>query len=84
VVAKARTGIREFVEHEQEGLLADSDADMIEQLHRLVVDPELRDKIATRNRETASPVDWSDVVDMNVAAYHQAIALVAPAPAAAG
>jgi glycosyltransferase involved in cell wall biosynthesis len=76
VVAKARTGIREFIEHEQEGLLADSDADMIDQLHRLVVDAELRGKIATRNRETSSPVDWADVVDKNVAAYRQAIALV--------
>jgi glycosyltransferase involved in cell wall biosynthesis len=84
VVAKARTGIREFVEHEQEGLLADSDADMIEQLHRLVVDPELRDKIATRNRETASPVDWTDVVQMNVAAYREAVALVQPTPATTG
>jgi glycosyltransferase involved in cell wall biosynthesis len=81
VVAKSRTGIREFIEHEQEGLLADSDADMVDQLLRLVVDPELRNKIATRNRETSSPVDWAEVVQMNVNAYRQAIELVAPQPA---
>ena len=76
VVAKARTGIREFVEHEQEGLLADSDGDMVEQLLRLVVDSELRDKITTRNREHPSPVDWDDVVHLNVDAYRRALALV--------
>jgi glycosyltransferase involved in cell wall biosynthesis len=75
VVAKARTGIREFVEHEQEGLLADSDGDMVEQLLRLVVDSELRDKITTRNREHPSPVDWDDVVHLNVDAYRQALTL---------
>jgi len=61
--------------------LADSDADMVDQLLRLVVDPELRNKIATRNRETSSPVDWAEVVQMNVNAYRQAIELVAPQPA---
>lgn len=76
VVAKSRTGIREFVEHEQEGLLADTDADMADQILRLVVDAELREKITTFNREVSSPVDWSDVVHVNVAAYHQAIAEV--------
>ena len=76
VVAKSRTGIREFIEHEQEGLLADSDADMVDQLLRLVGDAELRGKIATRNRETPSPVDWTDVVQRNLAAYRQAMALV--------
>ena len=35
-MAKARTGIREFVGHGQEGLLAESDADMVAQLVRLV------------------------------------------------
>lgn len=76
VVAKSRNGIREFIEHEQEGLLADSDDDMVEQLMRLVTEPELRGKIATRNRETRSPVDWDDVVALNEAAYRSAIELV--------
>ncbi len=80
VVAKSRTGIREFVEHEQEGLLADSDADMVEQLLRLVVDAELRGKIARRNRETPAPVDWADMVALNLKAYEQATRLVAGQP----
>ncbi len=74
VVAKARTGIREFVEHGREGLLAKSDRDMVDQMVRLVRDRELRLVISKHNRETPSPVDWSDVVQMNVAAYGAAVA----------
>ena len=74
VVAKARTGIREFVEHGREGLLARSDRDMVDQIVRLVRDRELRLVISKNNRETASPVDWSDVVQLNLAAYGAAIA----------
>lgn len=76
VVAKARTGIREFVAHGQEGLLAESDDDMVAQLLRLVRDPGLRASIARHNRETPSSVDWHEVVGVNVAAYDQAIALM--------
>jgi len=73
VVAKARTGIREFVEHGREGLLASNDADMVDQLTRIVRDRELRRVITKNNRETPSPVDWSEVVLRNVAAYRRAV-----------
>jgi len=79
VVAKARTGIREFVTHGQEGLLARSDADMIHQLNRIVRDAALRRTITEHNRSTSSPVDWSVVVDRNVAAYAEAMALTGSA-----
>jgi len=75
VVAKARTGIREFVTHGREGLLARSDADMIHQLNRIVRDAALRRTITEHNRSTPSPVDWSVVVGRNVAAYTEAMAL---------
>ncbi len=75
VVAKAQTGIREFVTHEREGLLAATDADMARQLTRIVNDPDLRERIAAHNRATPSPVDWSDVVERNVEAYRSAIDL---------
>jgi glycosyltransferase involved in cell wall biosynthesis len=73
VVAKARTGIREFVEHGREGLLARSDRDMVDQIVRLVRDRELRLVIAKNNRETMAPVDWPQVVKKNLAAYDSAI-----------
>lgn len=75
VVAKARTGIREFVTHEREGLLATTDTDMARELTRIVNDAELRGRIAEHNRTTPSPVDWGDVVEHNVEAYRLAIAL---------
>jgi glycosyltransferase involved in cell wall biosynthesis len=74
VVAKARTGIREFVEHGREGLLARTDRDMVDQIVRLVRDTELRLVITKNNRETSSPVDWSVVVQLNEAAYAAAVA----------
>jgi glycosyltransferase involved in cell wall biosynthesis len=74
VVAKARTGIREFVEHGREGLLARSDRDMVDQIVRLLRDRELRLVISKNNRETASPVDWADVVELNLAVYRSTVA----------
>ena len=75
VVAKAQTGIREFVAHEKEGLLAANDADMARELTRIVNDRTLRERIAEHNRTTPSPVDWTDVVERNVEAYRLAISL---------
>jgi glycosyltransferase involved in cell wall biosynthesis len=82
VVAKARTGIREFVANGQEGLLAQSDRDMVTQLLRLIRDPELRQAISAHNRDVPSRVDWHEVVGMNVAAYHRAVALMGSRAAA--
>ncbi len=75
VVAKARTGIREFVTHEREGLLASSDDDMVSQLTRVVLDRALRERMSEHNRTVPSPVDWKAVVDRNVDAYRLAIDL---------
>ncbi len=84
VVAKSRTGIRVFVAHGQEGLLAESDDDMVAQLVRLVRDPVLRGQIAEHNRNTPSDVDWSQVVHLNVDAYHDAMRRMAARRAATG
>jgi glycosyltransferase involved in cell wall biosynthesis len=83
VVAKARTGIREFVANGQEGLLAQSDRDMVDQLLRLIRDPGLRQQIAAHNRTVPSSVDWADVVEANVAVYERAVALRSAAAAEA-
>lgn len=74
VVAKAGTGVVEFVEHGREGLLARNDRELVDHLACLVRDDELRQVMAKRNRESPSPVDWADVVLMNVAAYRAAVA----------
>ena len=77
VVAKARTGVREFVRHGREGLLATSDRDMADQLIRLGRDRALRDTMAAHNRLVPPNMDWDDVVAANVAVYRRAIDLVA-------
>jgi glycosyltransferase involved in cell wall biosynthesis len=84
VVAKARTGIREFVEHGREGLLASDDRDMVDQLTRIVRDAELRGVITKNNREHPSPVDWTDVVARNVAAYRVAVEMRTGTPGLRG
>jgi glycosyltransferase involved in cell wall biosynthesis len=84
VVAKARTGIREFVEHGREGLLASNDTDMVDQLTRIVRDTELRRVITKNNREHPSPVDWTDVVARNVAAYRVAVEMRTGTPGLRG
>lgn len=76
VVAKEQTGIREFITHGREGLLAASDDDMVVQLTRIISDHDLRRRMAEHNRTTPSPVDWSDVVTKNVEAYRLAMTLV--------
>ena len=47
---------------------------MVDQLQRLIGDPELRLVIAKHNRETPVAVEWPRVVALNVAAYRAAIA----------
>jgi hypothetical protein len=53
---------------------------MVAQLSRIVGDRELRLVITKNNREHPSPVDWSEVVDRNVAAYRVAIEMRAGTP----
>ena len=69
VVAKAQTGIREFVEHGQEGLLAANDHQFVDQVLALVRDPELRAKIAAFNRATPARCEWPEVVQLTLDAY---------------
>ncbi len=75
VVAKARTGVREFVEHGREGLLATSDRDLADQLLRLAQDPAMRRVMAKHNAHVPPTMDWDAVVAANVATYRRAITL---------
>ena len=73
VVAKQRTGVREFVQHGREGLLATTDADLARQLLRLARDPELAAQIAKHNHDTAPDMVWDEVVARHEAVYRRAI-----------
>lgn len=75
VVAKARTGVREFVEHGREGLLATSDRDLADQLLWLARDSASRRVMAKHNALVPPTMDWDAVVAANVATYRRAITL---------
>lgn len=69
VIAKRQGGVGEFVRHEQEGLLVDSDADMVDAIVRLAREPALRRAIAEHNRTAACPVAWAPLLAATDAAY---------------
>lgn len=69
VVALAATGVAQFITHERNGLLASSDADLIEQTRRLVLDAALRDRIAGTNRAEPAGFDWTEVVEQHLMVY---------------
>jgi glycosyltransferase involved in cell wall biosynthesis len=76
VVAKRRTGIREFVEHGREGLLAETDDELVVNLAYLIREPQVRERIAQHNRTTVPSCDWDDVVKRNLLAYEAAAGLL--------
>jgi glycosyltransferase involved in cell wall biosynthesis len=76
VVARAGTGVEEFVTDSREGLLAASDHEFAAALRRLVTDPGLRARIAAHNRNVPPAVGWDEVVARSVAAYERAGLLV--------
>ncbi|HSF26892.1 MAG TPA: glycosyltransferase family 4 protein [Actinomycetes bacterium] len=77
VVAKAVSGIREFVHDGQEGLLAGSDLEMADALVRLVTDAELRARIAAHNRAVEPDMSWPRVLKRTEEEYLRAIAIMA-------
>lgn len=81
VVAKAQTGIREFVEHGQEGLLAANDHQFVDQILALVRDRELRAKIAGFNLAMPARCEWPEVVQLTLDAYREASVLAGRLPA---
>lgn len=69
VVARTRTGVTEFITHEVDGLLADSDLALGDHLARLCNDPVTRNRIVSHNHLVRPTLDWSYVRELNLAAY---------------
>lgn len=80
VVAKAVSGIREFVHDGQEGLLAGTDSEMVDALVRLAGDDELRSRIAAHNLAVEPDMSWPSVLKRAEEQYARAIALRAARP----
>lgn len=75
VVARREGGIREFVCHGKEGLLAETDGEMVDHLVRLVTDSGQRLSIARHNRETPPLTGWGQVLSKHLDVYRKAIDL---------
>ena len=75
VVAMAATGVADFIHDEREGLLATSDAHLLEQLVRISRDTALRERITEHNQHRLPPVGWDGVIARHVRLYREAIAM---------
>ena len=75
VVAMRASGVAEFITHGQDGLLANSDAELARHVASLAVDDNLMTSIAEHNRRTTPAFDWTRTVDAHVSLYRDAIAL---------
>ncbi|CCH76454.1 N-acetylglucosaminyl-phosphatidylinositol biosynthetic protein [Nostocoides japonicum T1-X7] len=72
VVARAGTGVEDFVTDGVGGLLADDDEGLARALVRLATDTDLRVAIARHNATVPPPQDWPAVVEATLAEYRRA------------
>jgi glycogen synthase len=63
IVARADSGIREFVQDGVDGLLASDDAEMVDAIVRLVTDSALRQRISDHNQTHPPLQDWDHVLE---------------------
>jgi glycosyltransferase involved in cell wall biosynthesis len=73
VVARRETGMAELLEQGREGLLAGSDAGVVDNLVRLGTEPSLLTRIAAHNRSAPPPASWSRTVARHLELYERAI-----------
>ncbi|MGH7620196.1 MAG: glycosyltransferase family 4 protein, partial [Gemmatimonadaceae bacterium] len=76
VIAMRASGVSEIVEHDVNGLLAESDAEMAGHVERLIRDDPKRAAIAAENRRSTPRYAWPNVLDAHLALYREAISLV--------
>jgi glycosyltransferase involved in cell wall biosynthesis len=72
LVVMRESGAAGFIEHERDGLLADSDAELAAAVLRLAHDSELRARMAAHNRETPPPFPWEEVTRTHLDVYRNA------------
>lgn len=75
VVARAGTGMADFITHRREGLLTASDAEMVEAIVELVEAPAVRARISAHNRLIAPAISWENVMARCEALYKDAAEL---------
>lgn len=72
VIAHAGSGVRDFVTHGRDGLLAHGDADMAAQIARLATSPQLLAELQAHNRDNTPQFGWAEVLERCEQLYHQA------------
>ena len=72
VVARAGSGVADFIRPEVEGWLAHSDDDLAATIAGIVRDPSRLTAVAAHNRTTIPPMHWSAVLDATDAVYDAA------------
>jgi glycosyltransferase involved in cell wall biosynthesis len=73
VLARAQSGVADFVTDGVEGLLAADDDALVDALVRVAAQPELRDALRQHNRTVPPPFQWHDVLPRTYSLYAQAI-----------
>lgn len=72
VIALRGGGVGEFIADGEDGLLADDDHQLAQQIRRLCVDTALRHKIAAHNRNTPVAFTWQRTLAAHLATYERA------------
>jgi glycosyltransferase involved in cell wall biosynthesis len=72
IIAHAGSGVRDFVTHGYDGLLAKGDTDMVERIAQLVMSPKLRAKMTRHNRRTTPQLGWPEIMAQCEALYERA------------
>jgi len=81
VVAKAHGGVSEFITDGRDGLLADTDTDMVHALATLVASSPVRTAMSLHNRRVLPAVTWHDVLRRSDTLYARAAEVaVVPSP----
>ena len=72
VVAMLASGVRDFIRHGTDGLLAHDDAELSRHIARMALDVPFRTYVRHRNASVAAPYDWADVRAQHLAMYQHA------------
>ncbi|HKH94639.1 MAG TPA: glycosyltransferase family 4 protein [Gemmatimonadaceae bacterium] len=72
VVAMLASGVRDFIRHGTDGLLAHDDAELSRHIARLALDVPFRNYVRHRNASVVAPYDWTDVRAQHLAMYRHA------------
>jgi glycosyltransferase involved in cell wall biosynthesis len=62
IIAMAGTGVADFVGHEREGWLVDSDSSMVDAIVRIATSPDTLARVSAHNREVAPSITWTAVL----------------------